>query len=314
MVLLGDSTLDNGRWVAPGGFSVTEHLKLRLGQRRVTNCAVDGAMLGAVGGQLAGAPNGATHLVLSVGGNDGLGMFGELEAGGPRALLSPLALYRGLWRAMCDFEAVYARTLVAVVAWLAAGKAANEAARGGTGQKGVTPDDKRAWAVGRVVVCTVYRPMFHQSSPGYRLQRSCTLVESDKWLFRRLNSMASSLLTMWTLLLLRVGTLLMARAVERQARKIGVPSSNIVHLNHVMTQVEDFANPIEPSSAGGRKIANAICAALGAEDEQGIVARAPPLSSVPSVRLRTGATAVRSKEQNDPYRGGDLQQSESAYY
>lgn len=45
-------------------------------------------------------------------------------------------------------------------------------------------------------------------------------------------------------------------AIVRAARRAGVP---VLELRAVCSQDSDFANPIEPSSAGGEKLARALC-------------------------------------------------------
>ena len=78
VVLLGDSILDNGRYV-PGGPSVIEHLRRCLpGGWRATLLARDGAGTAELGRQLDQVPADATHLVVSVGGNDALDHSGLL--------------------------------------------------------------------------------------------------------------------------------------------------------------------------------------------------------------------------------------------
>jgi hypothetical protein len=73
IVLLGDSIFDNGVYVA-GGPDVVAQLRARLPDGwAATLCAVDGAVTSNVPAQLARVPKDATHLVLSVGGNDALG-------------------------------------------------------------------------------------------------------------------------------------------------------------------------------------------------------------------------------------------------
>ncbi|MBB5696285.1 GDSL-type esterase/lipase family protein [Muricoccus pecuniae] len=79
-MLLGDSSLDNKAYVGSRP-EVVAHLRERLPHPwRATLAAVDGAVSADVPGQLAHLPADATHLVVSVGGNDGLrreGIFGE---------------------------------------------------------------------------------------------------------------------------------------------------------------------------------------------------------------------------------------------
>ncbi len=73
IVLLGDSIFDNGVYV-PGEPDVVKQLQAVLPDGwSATLCAVDGAVTRSVPAQLARVPDGATHLVLSIGGNDALG-------------------------------------------------------------------------------------------------------------------------------------------------------------------------------------------------------------------------------------------------
>ena len=73
ILLLGDSIFDNALYV-PRRPPVIEQLRARL-QRgdRATLLAIDGAVTTSVARQLERLPNDATHLVVSVGGNDALG-------------------------------------------------------------------------------------------------------------------------------------------------------------------------------------------------------------------------------------------------
>jgi lysophospholipase L1-like esterase len=73
IVLLGDSVFDNGAYVRPGEPDVVQQLRDALpASWRATLAAVDGAVTGSVRGQLERLPTDATHLVVSVGGNDAL--------------------------------------------------------------------------------------------------------------------------------------------------------------------------------------------------------------------------------------------------
>lgn len=79
VVLLGDSVFDNAAYV-PGGPDVIRQLQEALPTGwRATLRAVDGATTAGAPGQVQRAPADATHLVLSVGGNDALGYIGVLE-------------------------------------------------------------------------------------------------------------------------------------------------------------------------------------------------------------------------------------------
>jgi len=79
IVLLGDSIFDNAAYVA-GGPDVVRQLReiLPSGQRATLN-ARDGAVIADLPQQLRSVPAGATHLVVSVGGNDALGESGLLD-------------------------------------------------------------------------------------------------------------------------------------------------------------------------------------------------------------------------------------------
>lgn len=80
IVLLGDSIFDNAPYV-PAGDSVIEQLHPALPSRwQATLVAVDGATVSAVFNQVGRIPQSATHLFLSVGGNDALWMAGDLFA------------------------------------------------------------------------------------------------------------------------------------------------------------------------------------------------------------------------------------------
>lgn len=81
LVLVGDSIFDNRAYVKAGQ-SVSEHLQALLGRAgKVTLLAVDGHVAGDVTGQLLAMPEGATHIALSVGGNDALESLPVLETG-----------------------------------------------------------------------------------------------------------------------------------------------------------------------------------------------------------------------------------------
>jgi hypothetical protein len=73
LVLLGDSIFDNAAYV-PGGPDVVKQVRAALPAGwSATLLAVDGAVTRGVPAQLSRLPGDATHLVLSVGGNDALG-------------------------------------------------------------------------------------------------------------------------------------------------------------------------------------------------------------------------------------------------
>ena len=78
VVLLGDSIFDNASYV-PGSPDVVKQLQTRLPKDwRATLLAVDGHVVADVSRQLEDLPGDATHLAVSVGGNDALGYSGVL--------------------------------------------------------------------------------------------------------------------------------------------------------------------------------------------------------------------------------------------
>lgn len=134
VVLLGDSVFDNASYV-PGEPDVVRQLQAKLPAGwRATLGAVDGAVTRSVRPQLQRVPADATHLVVSIGGNDALGHVGVLgEAANSVAdALDRLAAIGG------GFERDYAAALAAVLGL------------------------KRPTAL-----CTIYNPRF----PDARMQR-----------------------------------------------------------------------------------------------------------------------------------------------
>ena len=195
IVLLGDSTFDNAANV-PKGRAVIDHLReLMPGGWKATLLAVDGSRIEGVHEQLRRLPADASHVALSVGGNDLLAESAVLAS--PAGTVGQAVLM--LAEVRSRFEAGYARVVGAV------------AARGRP-----------------AVACTVYEPRF--PDPAQRAAAAAALGIFDD-------------------------------AVVRVARRSGVPT---LELRSICSEDSDFANPIEPSSAGGRKIAAAILEAFGA--------------------------------------------------
>jgi hypothetical protein len=112
VVLLGDSIFDNAAYVR-GGEPVIEQLRSTLNpDGRASLLAVDGAITASVTGQLAKLPPDATHLLVSVGGNDALQsshILNDHPASRPE-------LFAQLANIQCDFAAEYRRMLEAVMA------------------------------------------------------------------------------------------------------------------------------------------------------------------------------------------------------
>ena len=79
LILLGDSIFDNAAYV-PNGPAVIDHLQEMLPEGwRATLVARDGDMVCHVSEQIPSVPADATHLVLSIGGNDALNSIDSLS-------------------------------------------------------------------------------------------------------------------------------------------------------------------------------------------------------------------------------------------
>ena len=80
IILLGDSIFDNGVYIKSGEPDVTTQLQGLLDEGdKVSMLAVDGDVINDVEGQLRNLPNNTTHLVISIGGNDTLGILAEFS-------------------------------------------------------------------------------------------------------------------------------------------------------------------------------------------------------------------------------------------
>jgi hypothetical protein len=189
VVLLGDSIFDNAAYVG-GAPDVVRQLREALPAGwRATLAAVDGGLVADVPHQLGRTPDDASHLVVSVGGNDALGQSAILEAraGSVGEVLDRLAEIQR------RFRAGYGAMLDAVL------------------RRGLP-----------LAVCTVYDPRY----PDPERRRRATLA---------------------------LGVL--NDVIMREAFARGLP---LLDLRLICNEDSDFANPIEPSERGGRKIAAAI--------------------------------------------------------
>jgi hypothetical protein len=189
IVLLGDSIFDNAAYVN-GGPDVIQQLRSILPQDwQATLLAVDGSVTTDVIVQIAKIPASVTHLVVSVGGNDGLSRADILQrkARSVGDAVDQLAALRS------EFCQNYRRMLSALLAL------------------------KKPLAV-----CTIYDPRF----PDPLMQRLTTTA---------LNIFNDCIL--------------------REAITHGLP---VLDLRLICTEAEDYANEIEPSVPGGRKIAAGI--------------------------------------------------------
>lgn len=195
-MLLGDSIFDNGSYVGGGPDVVTQLRSVLPPGWQATLLAVDGDVTSGVAHQLRGLPRDATHLVVSVGGNDALGSAYLLGAA-VGSVAEAIAL---LSHAQDGFAEDYATMLDGVLA---------------TGLP--------------TAVCTVYDT--HPGEANFRVVRTALALFNDH--------------------------------ITRAAFLRGVP---LIDLRLVCTDRADYANPIEPSTTGGEKIARAIAALLDPDD------------------------------------------------
>jgi hypothetical protein len=189
IVLLGDSTFDNAAYVAPGE-AVIDHLRRRLPAGvRATLAAIDGSVTSDVEPQLASIPADATHLVLSVGGNDALLAAGVLDA---PAISVAEALLK-----LADIRDGFARNYATMLDRVL--------------------DRRRPTAI-----ATIYEARFPDLQ-ARRIAATALPVLND--------------------------------VIAREAARRGLP---LLDLRTMFDSEADYANAIEPSSAGGAKIAAAI--------------------------------------------------------
>ena len=112
LILLGDSIFDNAAYVG-GGPDVVRQVREELPEGwRASLLAVDGATTRSVAAQVARLPRDATHLVVSVGGNDALGAS-HLLGVASRSVADAVGL---LADAQDGFEASYVDMLGSVLA------------------------------------------------------------------------------------------------------------------------------------------------------------------------------------------------------
>ena len=201
--LLGDSIFDNISYTR-GEPDVVAHLRKILPDTWIaTLLAVDGATTASIPSQVGRVPRDATHLVVSIGGNDALGQTDLLRT---RVSSTAEALELFVTR-VARFDDDYRRAL-----------------------------DKVLALERETVICTIYNGNLE----------------------RDIASIARVALTTFNDVILRY-------AVER--------ALTALELRSICCDVADYANPIEPSGTGGRKIARAIAQALGATSATAPVAK-----------------------------------------
>jgi lysophospholipase L1-like esterase len=190
VVLLGDSIFDNKSYVGAGGKDVVAHLREAIpADWRATLKAVDGNVTENVSRQLSDLPETATHLIISVGGNDALMNTDVLQmrADSAAQVLNELA------NRAERFEQDYSKMLRTVLA------------------KNLP-----------TALCTIYFPNF----PDEQIQRIAVAALAT-----------------------------FNDAIIRQAILNNLP---LLDLRLICSEKADYANPIEPSDIGGRKIAQKI--------------------------------------------------------
>jgi hypothetical protein len=202
LVLLGDSIFDNAVYTSGGPDVAAQVREVLPSGWSVTLLAVDGSTTVNIPDQMQLLPKEATHLVLSVGGNNaltyasrlGISFFGVAGESTAKALDSLADISE-------EFDVHY-RSAV----------------------------DSCLQAKLQLAVCTIYDGCF----PDKAYQRIATLA-----------------LAVFNDVILRV-------AIEK-----GLP---VIDLRFICTDIADYANPIEPSSVGGAKIAGVIVAAATGSD------------------------------------------------
>jgi hypothetical protein len=193
VALLGDSIFDNRAYTA-GEPDVIEHLRSVLPAGwQASLLAIDGSVTRDLAPQLAQVPADASHMVISLGGNDAL-MNSDLLNRPVASTAEALGLFA---ERIGAFESAYGSAI----------DAALELRR-------------------ETTLCTIYRGNFGPEEA--RLVRPALAMFND----------------------VIVGVAL--------ARRLPV-----IDLRLVCSEPADYANPIEPSGPGGRKIAMAIAETLG---------------------------------------------------
>ncbi|MGP0069988.1 MAG: SGNH/GDSL hydrolase family protein [Isosphaeraceae bacterium] len=198
LILLGDSIFDNAGYVPGGRPAVIDQVRSRLPAGwAATLLAIDGNVINYVHRQLKSLPADATHLVLSIGGNDVLAQIPILRE---RVATVGDAL-RLLLASRTQFQEDY-QSLMEAIRDLGLPTA----------------------------VCTIYNPC------------------SDDDAFQRAAVAALCLYN---------------DAIIDRARHFKLP---VIDLRVVCSKISDYANEIEPSAAGGAKIAEAICRLITTHD------------------------------------------------
>jgi lysophospholipase L1-like esterase len=101
LALVGDSSIDNKAYTN-GGPAVSDHVRaLAPAGSKVTLCAIDGTTTSNVDRQFTSIPADATHVVLSLGGNDAI-LSAELLDTPVQSTGQALDLFRARARAFAE--------------------------------------------------------------------------------------------------------------------------------------------------------------------------------------------------------------------
>ncbi len=193
IVLLGDSIFDNAAYVGKSP-DVIAQLQMKIPDNwNATLNAIDGNKVDDVYQQLEKLPQDATHLVLSVGGNNALSCVSILN----EKVASSAEVFIKLANLREDFEQQYQNLIQKIL-------------------RLKLP----------TTICTIYNPNYPEST-YQRIGVTALAVFND--------------------------------VIIRQAFQNGIP---LIDLRLTCNEATDYANPIEPSCAGGEKIVNAIVNAV----------------------------------------------------
>ena len=213
IVLCGDSIIDNGSYVNEGELDVSGQVQEELPDSKVTLLAVDGNVTEDIEDQMNNLPKDATHIFISIGGNDGynrMDVFDE-SANTIGDAMGPLYEMRN------EFEIDYNKMLKNVLSY------------------GVP-----------TTLCSIYYPRYEESV--HQAMR--------KYLGGKTNTTSIHKMAM-------VGLSIYNDIITKEAFQAGLP---LIDLRVLCNDDKDFANPIEPSAIGGKKIAGAIREVVSTHD------------------------------------------------
>ena len=213
IVLCGDSIFDNGSYVREGEPDVAEQVREQLPDSKVTLLAIDGNVTKDVKDQLNNLPDDATHIFISIGGNDGIDRMDVFDQGVKTIgdAMSPLYKMRQ------KFENIYNNMLMHVLSY------------------GVP-----------TALCSIYYPRYEELGLG----------RMREYFGGKTNRVPIHKMAM-------VGLSIYNDIITKEAFQAGLP---LIDLRVLCNNDKDFANPIEPSAIGGKKIAGAIREVVSTHD------------------------------------------------